>query len=52
MIQISWDEFLVTVLFQDVAQQKVRVHASSSMMNAMRGGGAPRESSIEAEDVE
>jgi len=36
----------------DVAQQKVRVHASSSMMNAMRGGGAPRESSIEAEDVE
>ena len=37
---------------QDVAQQKVRVHASSTMMNAMRGGGAPRESSIEAEDVE
>merc|ERR1712107_759689 len=36
----------------DVSQQKVRVHASSTMMNAMRGGGAPRESSIEAEDVE
>jgi len=36
----------------DVAQQKVRVHASSSMMNSMRGGDAPRESSIEAEDVE
>ena len=40
------------VRLQDVAQQKVRVHASSTMMNAMRGGGAPRESSIEAEDVE
>merc|ERR1711874_797911 len=43
----------------DVAQQKVRMHASSSMMNSMmRGpggmGGGPggRESSIEAEDVE
>ena len=44
----------------DVAQQKVRMHASSSMMNSMmRGpggmGGGPagnRESSLEAEDVE
>ena len=39
---------------QDVAQQKVRLHASSSMMSSMmRGPGPqPRESSIEAEDVE
>merc|ERR1719508_604069 len=29
------------------AQNRVKRHASSSMMNAMRGGGAPRESSIE-----
>jgi len=43
----------------DVAQQKVRIHASSSMMNSMMRGGAGgpgsapgRESSIEAEDVE
>jgi hypothetical protein len=42
---------------QDVAQQKVRLHASSSMMSSMMGRGGdgppgPRESSIEAEDVE
>ena len=38
---------------QDVAQQKVRMHASSSMMNSMMNRGpAVRESSIEAEDVE
>ena len=50
---IDTNEFgMSPLMFQDVAQQKVRVHASSSMMNAMRGGGAPRESSIEAEDVE
>jgi len=43
----------------DVAQQKVRMHASSSMMNSMRGpggmGGNPggeRGGSLEAEDVE
>ena len=45
----------------DVAQQKVRMHASSSMMNSMMrgggiGGGPPmggaRGGSIEAEDVE
>jgi len=44
----------------DVAQQKVRVHASSSMMNSMMRGGPERPvgvagvrgSSIEAEDVE
>jgi len=42
----------------EVAQQRVRSHASSSLMsNFMRGSGGgapagPRESSIEAEDVE
>jgi len=40
----------------DVAQQKVRMHASTSMMNSMMRGAAgaanPREGSIEAEDVE